>query len=167
MGKHQDALLNYPEPDKLPFGNSTLLIEKTLLLFFVDQVIYQVVMGFFKIAVLVWYVRIFETDNKKNFRMICWGLVAAIVTFTVASAFATIFQCTPIKVAWKLQLLPSECVNREAYWNARAYFNIVTYFVVTVLPMPSIFGIPRFVDGIQMKRAQKIWLCMLFGTGLL
>lgn len=167
MGKRETDLLNYPEPEKLPFGSAEVLIEKTLQLFFVCQIIYQVVMGFFKIAVLFWYIRIFETATYKKFRMICWVIIVAIAAFTVASIFATILQCLPVDAAWKLPAKPSECLNRDAYWNARAYFNIVTYFIVTILPMPCIFGIPGVIDGLRMSRGRMISHCALFGLGFL
>ncbi|KAF2161923.1 hypothetical protein M409DRAFT_27649 [Zasmidium cellare ATCC 36951] len=163
LGKHEHDLHTYP-PEKLPFGDGEILIEKTLQIYFADQIIYQMCMGLFKIAVLVWYIRIFNTDNKKRFRMICRCLVGAIAVFTFASIFASIFQCDPIASAW--QSIPAKCFDIDAYWKARANFNIITYFIVTVLPMPSIFGIPPYIDGLQMGRARMAALCGLFGIGI-
>lgn len=164
FGKHEQDLLTYPA-GSIPFDSGEALIEKTLKLFFIDQIIYGVVMGLFKCAVLVWYTRIFETPNKKKFRMLCWTLVYAIAAFTVCSTIFTTFQCDPIKVAWTDAR--AHCLNLNVYWDARAYFNLITYFLVTFLPIPSVFGLPPWIDGVQMTTRRKVWICGLFGVGIL
>lgn len=166
FGKHESDLLTYP-PERLSFGNGKLLIEKTLLLFWIDQILYQVVMGAFKISVLLWYIRIFETPNKKKFRWICWALAGLIGLFTVVSVGLTIGQCSPIDSAWRGH--PVKCsINLKMYWDAGALFNVITYFPVTILPMPSICGISGIVDGLQIQSwKKKAGRYMLFGVGIL
>ncbi|KAK4499080.1 hypothetical protein PRZ48_009592 [Zasmidium cellare] len=163
LGKHERDLKTYP-PEKLPFDSGETLLQNTLRLYFADQILYQVCMGLFKTAVLIWYTRIFETANKKKFRRICWSLVGVVAIFTTASVFATLFQCDPINVAWLSK--PADCFDTNAYWYARAYFNMVTYFIIALLPMPSIFGITGFIDGLQMSKKRMMSLCALFAIEL-
>ena len=93
----------------------TCLIALALLmnkLFYVAQIVYKININMTKTSILLLYLRIFV---QKQFRIICMIMIAIIVSYGIASASASVFQCTPIPRAWN-RTLPGTCIKITKNW---------------------------------------------------
>ena len=119
--------------------------------------LYLVALPAVKIAVLLTYLRIFQS---KPFRKLVYGALALNVAYAITFVFATAFQCVPVNlVNWSLLLAvrrkaceltrpqawhhwdgehPGRCNNVNAQSWASAAINIVLDVIVVVLPMPML-----------------------------
>lgn len=59
--------------------------------------IYQVGISFFKIALLISYLRLLKGTDQKHYRMVVWGIIVIVFFGHLACAFALIFACTPVR----------------------------------------------------------------------
>lgn len=85
------------------------------------------------------------------------------MTFVVASAttftLVTVFQCTPVRRAWQLDL-PGKCINYNAVGWANAGLNIFQDILIVVLPIGEL-------RSLQISSKKKIGLYAMFGVGSL
>ena len=65
-------------------------------------------------------------------------MLGIVLSYMVATWFATIFQCTPIPRAWDKSLYGT-CIDITANWYANAGFSIATDVIILVLPMPILY----------------------------
>ncbi|KAF2225704.1 hypothetical protein BDZ85DRAFT_294173 [Elsinoe ampelina] len=133
-------------------------IRKTLKYFFVSQVVYKLSISFTKLSILAFYRRLFFIHTR--FRKACNILMIVVAAWIVAALFSTVFQCTPVPYAYDKRINGGHCINLSASWYANATFNIISDFVITLLPMPV-------VSKLQMKTREKLMLCGLFALGFL
>ncbi|KAF2877246.1 hypothetical protein BDV95DRAFT_468720, partial [Massariosphaeria phaeospora] len=112
--------------------------------------------GLTKIAILVQYQRVFPT---RKFQIWCWSFIAIIVAYTMASVLACIFVCWPVQKYWKPEI-EGKCINTFASWFANAAINIVTDFMIIILPMPV-------VRNLQLAKRQKMLLLGVFAFGII
>lgn len=63
-------------------------------MYYVDEILYMLVMPIIKIAILCTYLRIF-TNIK--FKRLVYGTIGLNVAYAIAFSLITIFQCTPVK----------------------------------------------------------------------
>lgn len=119
-----------------------------LLMIYISISTYCASIGLTKIAILMQYQRVFRTPR---FQIWCKTFIAIIVAYTIATVVACLFVCTPPVKFWKPQT-PGYCINTIASWFSNAAINIVTDFMIVILPMPV-------VNRLQLKKKQK-WLLM-------
>lgn len=65
-------------------------------------------------------------------------LVLINIIFYVALSFALIFQCRPLERAWRPDI-PGSCVNQDALLTSSGPFNIVSDFLMFLLPIWAIW----------------------------
>ncbi|KAK5118770.1 hypothetical protein LTR85_007976 [Meristemomyces frigidus] len=123
--------------------------------FFIEQTQYKMVICLNKVAVVLLYKRIFVT---KTFQLVCWVVLGIVISWTVASIAATIFQCTPVPAAWDSKIPGSTCINTTSFWMAYAIINILTDVLVLALPIPEIFRL-------HLNLRQRVGLCGVFLLG--
>lgn len=83
----------------------------------------------------------------------------AFVSLTlVAFIFAVVFQCHPIEFAWN-KAIDGKCVNQTAIFYSHAGINIVTDFVIYILPMKMLWGVVR-------PKKDKVGLVIVFAIGI-
>ncbi|KAG8631814.1 hypothetical protein KVT40_000954 [Elsinoe batatas] len=133
-------------------------IRKTLKYFFVSQIFYKLSISCTKLSILAFYRRLFFIHTR--FRKACNILMVVVTAWIVAALFSTVFQCTPVPYAYDKRIKGGHCINLSASWYANATFNIISDFVITLLPMPVI-------SKLQMKTREKFMLCGLFALGFL
>lgn len=84
--------------------------------------------------------------------------MAVVVGLTgLATAIASIFQCTPVQKAW-ISSMPGTCIKQEALSLANAGLNIAQDFIVYLLTV-------RLLWTVQMPKAQRIALLLVFFLG--
>lgn len=78
----------------LPLFLFSLTDRWTQQMYYVDEILYMLVMPIIKIAILCTYLRIF-TNIK--FKRLVYGTIGLNVAYAIAFSLITIFQCTPVK----------------------------------------------------------------------
>ncbi|KAH7350619.1 integral membrane protein [Rhexocercosporidium sp. MPI-PUGE-AT-0058] len=109
--------------------------KMTLQTFWIAQGFYKLTINLTKASILLLYLRIFV---QKPFRVTCYVMLGIVLSYMVATWFATIFQCTPIPRAWN-KSIPGTCIDITKNWYANAGFSIATDVIILVLPMPILY----------------------------
>ena len=122
-------------------------------LLYVFQIFYILGPPSVKLSLLFLYRRIFE---KSHIRVV-YGMMALIVVWVIIMTFLAIFNCTPVSAFWTQQ---GKCLDFRQFAIGYAVVNIVTDFVVWLMPIPSVWKI-------QLPLPQRIALSMIFALGLL
>ena len=120
---------------------------------------YKVVLLFNKSSVVCLYYRIFAISND-SFRNACYCMNAWIMVSGLAFIVATVFQCRPIAAFWDRSILGYKCFKNEPWWISYATTQITTDFMLLLMPV-------REVLRLSMGKAEKLGICLIFGTGIL
>lgn len=107
-----------------------------------------------KVSILLQYLRVFV---NKNFRIICYVLIALVAACSLWAIFSGIFMCIPVRHFWDSQVR-GECMNRVGVWYSAAGVNAATDFATAILPLPLVGSLP-------ISKQQKILLMVVFGFG--
>jgi hypothetical protein len=127
--------------------------------FYGANIVYKIVLMFNKISVVCLYYRIFAVSTK-DFRSICHAMNAWIVASSMAFIIATVFQCTPIAAFWNRSIPGFKCFKNEPWWVSYATVQITTDFILLAMPI-------RQILRLSMSKAEKLGICLVFGTGAL
>lgn len=129
-------------------------IHQALEWFYAAQVLYKVVITLNKMALLVFYLRIFP---NQRFRVLCYAGLVFVSFSGIAYIFATIFQCTPVAYYWN-RSLGGHCIQSAPFWISYATINIVTDFYILCLPMPLLYRL-----SLSKKSKWGIMACFAMG----
>ncbi|KAG9231474.1 hypothetical protein BJ875DRAFT_406887 [Amylocarpus encephaloides] len=128
----------------------------SLELYYFGELIYFINIAITKVAVLILYLRL---ATSKRLRIIIWSVMAFVILTSVASVFATIFQCTPIQKAWEVPMTShGTCINVNSLFYANAGLDIIHDLIIFVLPMKMLYQL-------QLPKRQKYALIMVFAVG--
>lgn len=119
--------------------------------------LYLAATGLTKIAILLFYLRIFP---QKQLRHTIYVTVALCVAYTIACVTASGLQCLPIHYAWDRWDGENngKCINLNALAWASAAINIVLDLIVIVLPMKEI-------STLSLSRRRKFGVMLMFLLG--
>ncbi|PUU83478.1 hypothetical protein B9Z19DRAFT_1141590, partial [Tuber borchii] len=92
-----------------------------------------------KISILIFYLRIFETTNKK-FRNLIYLGIFLVSSIGVAFAFAVIFQCRSVPAFWD-PTLGGKCLPTRTPYLVSAALNTFTDFYVFLLPIKTVWNL--------------------------
>ncbi|KAH9845359.1 Glucose-methanol-choline (GMC) oxidoreductase [Teratosphaeria destructans] len=134
-------------------------ITKILKIYYFDEDMYLTGLPLVKIAILMFYLRVFP---HRWFRISCYCAIAAIAGYGIAFLLVSIFQCTPINLAWNRWSgeYSGTCRNINAQGWASAALNVLLDFVVIGLPMPV-------VASLSLNIRKKLLLVLMFSIGLI
>jgi hypothetical protein len=76
------------------------------------------------------------------------------------SIFSSIFFCYPIAAFWDITITNAVCLPKEAIWFTNASLNILTDFMIFILPIPVLISL-------NLGRKKKIGLIGVFAVGFL
>lgn len=126
---------------------------------FSGQMIYQLVLALTRLAMCIFYVKIFQ---DKWSRRLVYGLIALTSIGFLAVEFATLFRCQPTHLAWKLGDVGTKgtCHNPVPIYYASILYNIVSDFLLLG------FVIPRFLC-LHISLLQKSILVGIASVGLI
>ncbi|CUS08050.1 unnamed protein product [Tuber aestivum] len=110
-----------------------------------------------KLSILIFYLRIFETTDKK-FRNLAYLGIFLVSSIGIAFILNVIFQCRPVPAYWDLTL-GGKCVDTRTSYLVSGALNTFTDFYVFFLPI-------KIVRRLQLPRRQKIGLLVVFAGGL-
>jgi hypothetical protein len=120
------------QPSTYPFPRKDLHWNTHII-----QIIYKILLPFTKSSILFLYLRIWSPPTP-FFRASIYTTLAIILSWSVGSIISTIFQCHPIAGFWDASIHGVKCYNTDAFWYAYGIINIITDFIVLVLPLPEI-----------------------------
>ncbi|RSM10820.1 hypothetical protein CEP52_003390 [Fusarium oligoseptatum] len=122
-----------------------------------SSIFYNACLGFIKISVLALYMRLGDPKLRK----VAFVMVGVVGCQAGANVLACIFQCSPIRGAYDVTILPKDkkCVDINAFYLANAAVNIMTDVLTYTLPIPLIVKL-------RVSRRQKISLAIILGLGL-
>ena len=142
-------------------------------LLFIDYIIYGCAVLGPKISILLQLIAIFVPRGRGGLgtgaRWFYWSaqfLIATNLIFYVAHNFTLIFQCNPIAKGW-IPSLPGVCMNQVSLLESSGPFNIISDFLIFLLPLSSIWQLKLPVRtrlGIVSAFAVGLLYVILFNT---
>lgn len=88
-----------------------------------------------KLSLMFLYRRIFP---NRTLHVALWIVGAVVVCMGIAADLLAIFSCVPVKASWD-PTIASRCINFNTWITFHGAQNIVTDFVLLVLPMPLVW----------------------------
>ncbi|KAF6826507.1 integral membrane protein [Colletotrichum plurivorum] len=125
---------------------------------FAGRPFYQIGISFFKIALLISYLRLLKGTDQKNYRRVVWATIVIVFVAHLACAFSLVFACTPVDKSWN-PLKSGSCLPPGPSFTAYAVVTIISDVVVAVLPVPVLLKL-----NIRMEK--KVGLIGIFLLGL-
>ncbi|RAL67379.1 hypothetical protein DID88_008135 [Monilinia fructigena] len=130
-------------------------IETGLIILFSNYFFWPIGVTLAKFSVLCLYARIFNVNY--TFRIALWITGAINLAWTIFVIISGIFQCTPVKKAWK-PLLPGHCIDFYAWYIAIAATSFFVDLIILILPMPLLFKL-------RLSLTRKVCVTLLFLLG--
>ena len=115
--------------------------------------IYNLAQILTKTSFLFQYRRIFQ---DKRTRLVCLYLLIFLALWGVTQEVLVGFACNPVSI-----FIPSQasvCIDSLTVWYLTSVMNIVTDFIVFLVPLPAI-------RGLQLQRKQKVLVTSVFCLG--
>ncbi|OCL06638.1 hypothetical protein AOQ84DRAFT_343030 [Glonium stellatum] len=109
-----------------------------------------------KMSILVSYLRI--APRGSLFQRLVWATFAIVVAAMVIFFILLWTQCIPISSYWDLFASHRDCMPEGPPLIAQTVINVITDFMIYVLPMPTLFYL-------TLPSSQRIGLMVLFGIG--
>ena len=119
------------------------------------MIIYNLAQILTKLSFLFLYRRIFIDKTTKN---LCLGMTGFLVVWGIAQELLVGFSCNPVAII--IPELVGRCITPLAVWYLTSIMNIVTDFVVFVIPIPAIIKL-------RLAKRQKLLVATLFCLGFL
>ncbi|KAL3468996.1 hypothetical protein BJX99DRAFT_242283 [Aspergillus californicus] len=109
-----------------------------------------------KISILLLYLRIFPV----RWLVRCaWATMGLIIAWAIATILAGCLICRPFAYNWDKTIVGGKCGDQVSSYTATGVINLVTDFMVLILPMPSLYKL-------QMATYKKVTLITVFGLGV-
>ncbi|CZS91596.1 uncharacterized protein RCO7_07016 [Rhynchosporium graminicola] len=127
-------------------------------IFFWDELVYILILGLSKIAIITFYLRIFP---YKRIRITCYVLLAWVALNTTLFMLTALLQCVPISLnyfGWGKDGGRKRCLSLNAQAYASAAINITQDVVILLLPIPWLFRL-------RVSLKQKIHVIFMFSLG--
>ncbi|TVY45578.1 Satratoxin biosynthesis SC1 cluster protein [Lachnellula subtilissima] len=139
-------------------SNPDSLLTVSYKLFYIEEIIYILMLAITKVALLLFLVKIFPS---KSFRAACWTVGAITVAVAITFVLVTVFSCRPISHFWTQWqgISKGKCNNINLQTIVSGVINIVQDFTILFLPLPELYKL-------QVSMQRKIQLFMMFGVGL-
>ncbi|GAB1321014.1 hypothetical protein MFIFM68171_11224 [Madurella fahalii] len=141
-------VLSRPKANLIPYTRSN----------YAGRPIYQMGISFFKVALLISYLRLFKGTSHNAYRRVVWIAMVAIVAGHLGCALTLIFACSPVERSWNPSV-PGTCLAPGPSFTAYAIVTIVSDVVVAIIPIPALVQL-------KVNRGKKIGLVVIFLLGL-
>ncbi|KAL2127910.1 hypothetical protein VTI74DRAFT_9998 [Chaetomium olivicolor] len=137
-----------PQENLIPYTRSN----------YAGRPIYQIGISFFKVALLISYLRLFKGTSHSIYRRVVWVAMAAIVAGHLGCALTLVLACSPVHKSWEPSV-PGKCLAPGPSFTAYAIVTIVSDVVVAVIPIPVLLQL-------KVNTGKKIGLIVIFLLGL-
>ncbi|TVY92729.1 hypothetical protein LAWI1_G004021 [Lachnellula willkommii] len=131
-------------------------LEAGLNLEYGTRITYFLALGFTKVSICLFYLRVFR---ERYSRIIAMGTMGFTILFTVPTVLVSIFQCNPVRGFWD-KTIKSTCFNTNPNLYASAACNIAADTVLIILVVFSVLPL-------KLVRRQKIVLLIVISSGWL
>lgn len=149
LGRHSQI-----SPDGMPvFDDHFVVLFKVL---YISQLTQTITFGFTKLAVILFYRRIFIT---RTFSIISWVMIGLTIIWTIAFFAANLLQCLPISENWRLPD-PGACIQTTMMYLAQAWSDMFTDVLILAMPLPWLWRL-------QMAPMRKFFVVLIFQLGAL
>lgn len=125
---------------------------------FAGRPIYQIGISFFKIALLISYLRLLKGTDQKTYRKVVWATIILVFLAHLGCALSLIFACTPVDKSWN-PLKSGSCLPPGPSFTGYAVVTIVSDVVVALLPIPVLLKL-------NIRLEKKVGLIGIFMLGL-
>lgn len=125
---------------------------------FAGRPIYQIGISFFKIALLISYLRLLKGTDQKTYRYVVFATIALVFLGHLGCALSLVFACNPVQRSWNPHV-NGTCLAPGPSFTAYAVVTIVSDIVVAILPLPVLFRL-------NIRMAKKLGLIGIFLLGL-
>ncbi|KAL6415701.1 integral membrane protein [Ilyonectria robusta] len=125
---------------------------------FAGRPIYQLGISFFKIALLISYLRLLHGTDHRTYRAIVWFVIGAVFLSHLGCTLCLILACKPVSKSWN-PLGEGTCLPAGPSFTAYSIVTIVSDVVVALLPLP-------LLAKLEVRLGKKIGLIAIFGLGL-
>ncbi|KAL4916544.1 hypothetical protein BDW62DRAFT_218643 [Aspergillus aurantiobrunneus] len=146
IGKHLVAI---PQSDMMPM----------LKCIFVTRLFYTLSMGFIKMSLLWFYLRL---DPRKYMRWAVFFVMFINVGLSLASFIGALAGCSPPSLFWHNPMADGcmPMVPQQRFYEVNGILNIVTDILTYLLPVPMLYGL-------QLSWRKKSAILGIFGLGIL
>lgn len=131
-------------------------LEVILKLMVAYAIIYTFCIGFIKLSVLCFYIRVFVGER---FRLATFATIGLVTVWSLANVLLLFLICRPFAANYDLTV-QGTCGDRPTAFIAIGAFNIITDILILVLPIPTIWSL-------RAQRKMKIGLTVIFSFGLM
>ncbi|OJJ53598.1 hypothetical protein ASPSYDRAFT_62178 [Aspergillus sydowii CBS 593.65] len=125
------------------------------------RIIYVLSLGFVKVSLLIFYLRL---DHRRYMKWIVYALQFVVVGLTIASVFILAFSCYPPAKFWDLTgEAEGHCMDpdsQQVFYEANGILNIITDICIYLAPIPMLWGV-------RISNRRKGALFGVFGLGIL
>jgi hypothetical protein len=119
---------------------------------------YGFIIPIVKIAVLVFYRRVFSPVRWSKFDITIVFLIVIMVLFYLIMDIVKIFECVPRERIWNTSI-PGKCLEINVVLNVSGGFNTVTDFLILLLPVHAVIKL-------QLNQTKRILVVLAFTFGL-
>ncbi|RDA93766.1 hypothetical protein CP533_0277 [Ophiocordyceps camponoti-saundersi (nom. inval.)] len=137
-----------PKPNLIPYTRVN----------FAGRPIYQLGISFFKIALLISYLRLLKGTDQRTYRRLVWLTIFLVFFAHLGCSLSLILACTPVAKSWK-PLMAGSCLPPGPSFTGYAIVTIVSDIVVAILPIPVLLKL-------NIRLEKKIGLIGIFMLGL-
>ncbi|KAL9110081.1 MAG: hypothetical protein Q9187_008094, partial [Circinaria calcarea] len=132
-----------------------LISHSCLQVFYASELIWAASITIIKISILLFYTRLF--GRLRYIRLWAYWLSVFSVCWGIMVILGCSFQCRPLRFIWD-KSVNGTCMNVALFFILGSAPNVLTDFMVLVLPLPAVFAL-------QTSRGQKISLAAIFMLG--
>ncbi|KAB5517546.1 hypothetical protein GE09DRAFT_1045320 [Coniochaeta sp. 2T2.1] len=125
---------------------------------FAGRPIYQLGISFFKVALLISYLRLFKGTHHVLYRRIVWIAIVFVLAGHLGCALTLILACRPVHKSWNPKT-PGSCIASGPSFTAYAIVTIISDVVVAVIPIPVLVQL-------KVSTGRKVGLTVIFLLGL-
>ncbi|KAH7419389.1 hypothetical protein BKA64DRAFT_15732 [Cadophora sp. MPI-SDFR-AT-0126] len=126
--------------------------------FYVVELFYIISITLTKLALLLFFLRIFPDHRLRQLIWIC-GLFVFLSNFSILMALG--FQCMPLHAYWTnwmYKVPPIQCINSYGALEAAAVFSIVQSVMILIVPIPTVWKL-------KLAWKKKANLMIMFSVG--
>ncbi|KAL9577384.1 MAG: hypothetical protein Q9212_006394 [Teloschistes hypoglaucus] len=131
-------------------------IEPYLQMTFANEFVYLLTVSLAQISILCFYLRLFKVN--KTFAKIVYGFLVVVACWAIAMFFSTLFQCTPVKLAFAAIPNQSHCIQYRSWLLGTNIPHVIIDFSILCLPLHQIWQL-------SLSRVQKLGLSSVFLVG--
>ena len=122
------------------------------LVIFCENFLYNTGLTLVKVSVLLFYSRVFKGDQWFNIAL--WIAGALVFSWWITTNFRALFTCIPVAKAWD-STISGHCINTYQTYLATAILNVLTDFILLILPLPLLWKL-------QTTKDRKVVLSLVF-----